>query len=80
MSAKKTIIACGLWVRHRDCDGEMYMVGRMGPLRVLIRPVMNARPGQPAYTLEYAETENTVKPGEGGWLDDAKATGGESAR
>jgi hypothetical protein len=56
---KPPVTACHLWLKERP-DGRYYMTGKLGNMRVIIRPIDGAAPGQPEYSLEFAETDRTI--------------------
>lgn len=58
--SKAPVTACFLWLKERPSDGRFYLTGKLGAMRVLIRPIDDAAPGTPQYSLEFAESDRTV--------------------
>jgi hypothetical protein len=65
---KPPVMACHLWLKQRQGDGRFYMTGRLGALRVIVRPVDGAPDGSPEYTMEFAESDRPILPGQTDWI------------
>jgi hypothetical protein len=56
-----------LWERRENNGDLRALTGKLGSTRIIIKPIDGAPAGSPQWSLQLAETDNTITPEQMRW-------------